>query len=61
MAAADLRMGDKDGSMPMWDPDTGGGYDGLGAYAVNRNRWAESTLAVIPTLQHAQRSSTVPQ
>ena len=29
----------------MWDPATGGGYDGLNADGVNLNQGAESTLA----------------
>ena len=45
----------------MWDPETGGGFDGLLADGVNRNQGAESTLAAISTLQHARRFSTVPQ
>jgi hypothetical protein len=45
----------------MWDPNTGGGYDGLHADGVNSNQGAESTLAAISTLQHAHRLSTVPQ
>ena len=45
----------------MWDPETGGGFDGLHADGVNLNQGAESTLAVISTLQHARRLSTVPQ
>ena len=60
-AAAAWFMGDNDAGEPMWDPDTGGGYDGLHADGVNGNQGAESTLAVISTLQHAQRLSTVPQ
>jgi hypothetical protein len=60
-AAAAWFMGDNDAGEPMWDPDTGGGYDGLHADGVNYNQGAESTLAVISTLQHAQRLSTVPQ
>ena len=43
------------------DPDTGGGYDGLHADGVNLNQGAESTMAVISTLQQARRLSTVPQ
>jgi hypothetical protein len=54
-------MGDNDAGLLMWDQETGGGYDGLLADGVNRNQGAESTLAVISTLQHAQRLSTVPQ
>jgi hypothetical protein len=54
-------MGDNDIDEPMWDPQTGGGYDGLHADRVNSNQGAESTLAVISTLQQAQRLSTVLQ
>jgi hypothetical protein len=61
MAAAGWFMGDNDAGKPMWDPETGGGYDGLHADGVNSNQGAESTLAVISTLQHACRLSTVPQ
>ena len=60
-SAADWFMGDNDAREPMWDPHTGGGYDGLHADGVNANQGAESTLAVISTLQHARRFSTVPQ
>jgi hypothetical protein len=60
-AAAAWFMGDNDAGEPMWDPATGGGYDGLHADGVNSNQGAESTLAVISTLQHAYRLSTVPQ
>ena len=38
----------------MWDPETGGGYDGLHADGANLNQGAESTLALISTLQHAR-------
>ena len=54
-------MGDNDAGQLMWDPETGGGFDGLHADGVNLNQGAESTLAVISTLQHARRLSTVPQ
>jgi hypothetical protein len=60
-AAAAWFQGDNDAGLLMWDPETGGGYDGLHSDAVNRNQGAESTLAVISTLQHARRLSTVPQ
>ena len=60
-AAAAWFLGANDAGEPMWDPETGGGYDGLHADRVNRNQGAESTLAVISTLQHARRLSTVPQ
>ena len=60
-AAAAWFMGDNDAGQPMWNPETGGGYDGLQADGVNGNQGAESTMAVISTLQHARRLSTVPQ
>ena len=60
-SAAAWFMGDNDAGQVMWDPETGGGYDGLHADGVNRNQGTESTLAVISTLQHAQHLSTVPQ
>jgi hypothetical protein len=60
-AAAAWFLGANDAGEPMWDPDTGGGYDGLHADGVNQNQGAESTMAVISTLQHAQRLSTVLQ
>ena len=60
-AAAAWFVGDNDAGEPMWDPDTGGGYDGLHADGVNLNQGAESTMAVISTLQQARRLSTVLQ
>jgi hypothetical protein len=60
-AAADWFMGDNDAGEPMWDPDTGAGYDALQADGVSSNQGAASTLAVISTLQHARRLSTVRQ
>ncbi len=53
--------GANDSGLLMWDRETGGGFDGLLAECVNLNQGAESTLAVISTLQHAQRFSLVPQ
>ncbi|MEV4823856.1 glycosyltransferase [Micromonospora sp. NPDC049274] len=50
-------LGDNDLGTPMWDPVTGGGYDGLTAHGPNLNQGAESTLALISTLQHARRWS----
>ena len=46
--------GDNDRGAVMWDPDTAGGYDGLGDRGPNLNQGAESTLALISTLQHAR-------
>lgn len=60
-AAADWFDGANDAGLAMWDPQTGAGFDGLHADRVNQNQGAESTLAVLSTLQHAQRLSTVPQ
>jgi len=41
-AAAAWFMGDNDAGQQMWDPETGGGYDGLHADGVNGNQGAES-------------------
>lgn len=59
-AAAAWFTGDNDAGLPMWDPLTGGGFDGLHADGVDPNQGAESTLAVLSTLQQAQRLSPVP-
>jgi hypothetical protein len=48
-------LGDNDVGAVMWDPATGGGYDGLTLHGPNRNQGAESTLALISTLQHARQ------
>ena len=55
--AAAWFMGDNDASVPMWDPATRGGYDGLNSHGANLNQGAESTLALISTMQHARRLS----
>ena len=47
--------GDNDLGVVMWHADTHGGYDGLTATGPNLNQGAESTLALISTLQHATR------
>jgi hypothetical protein len=60
-AAAAWFEGANDAGVAMWDPQTGGGFDGLHADGVNQNQGAESTLAALSTVQHAQRLSTVPQ
>ncbi len=44
--------GDNDAGTMMWDPTTGGGYDGLHVTGPNLNQGAESTLALLSTLQH---------
>jgi hypothetical protein len=53
--------GDNDAGTPMWDPATGGGYDGLQASGPNLNQGAESTLALVSAQQHATHlTSTSP-
>lgn len=47
-------LGDNDTGAEMWDRSTGGGYDGLTPDGANLNQGAESTLALISTLQHAR-------
>jgi hypothetical protein len=44
-------LGDNDSAMPMFDPRTGGGYDGLERHGRNLNQGAESTLAMLATAQ----------
>jgi hypothetical protein len=53
--AADWFRGANDAGVPMVDPLTGGGFDGLERGGANRNQGAESTLAAISTMQQAQR------
>ena len=48
-------LGHNDSGVAMFDPATGGGYDGLHATGRNLNQGAESTLAMLSTAQHAQR------
>ena len=52
--------GDNDAMAVMWDPATGGGYDGLEPGGVNRNQGAESTLALLSTRQQARRLAPSP-
>jgi hypothetical protein len=53
--------GANDGGAVMWDAGTAGGYDGLTIDGVNLNQGAESTLALISTMQHASNTGiTVP-
>jgi hypothetical protein len=58
-AAASWFEGANDSGTAMWDPTTGGGFDGPQAEGVSPNQGAAATLAVLSTLQHAQRFSTV--
>jgi len=54
-AAAAWFEGVNDAGIPMWNPRTGAGFDGLQADCVNLNQGAESTLAVLSTFQQARR------
>lgn len=44
-----------DAGVRMFDPETGGCFDGLESAGVNENQGAESTIALVATLQHASR------
>ncbi len=50
-------LGDNDSSTLMFDPRTGGGYDGLQRRGCNLNQGAESTLAMLATAQQSRRIS----
>jgi len=52
--AADWFVGDNDVAACMFDPTTGGGFDGLERDGVNRNQGAESTLAFVATMAQAR-------
>jgi len=47
--------GDNDIGIPMADPVSGGGYDGLMTTGRNENQGAESTLSWLSTLQRANQ------
>ncbi len=53
--AADWFLGANDSATPLYDPVSGGGCDGLERHGRNENQGAESTLALVSTLQHARR------
>lgn len=55
--AIDWFAGHNDLDAVMWDTETHGGYDGLTPSGPNLNQGAESTLALISTMQHAPRSA----
>ncbi|GLY14895.1 hypothetical protein LWF15_19600 [Kineosporia rhizophila] len=48
-------LGDNDSRTPMFDAETGAGFDGLLRAGRNLNQGAESTLAALSTAQQAQR------
>ncbi|GAA1536172.1 glycosyl transferase [Dactylosporangium maewongense] len=54
-SAIDWFLGANDRGLPLHDLSTGGGCDGLTASGRNENQGAESTLALLSVLQHAQR------
>ena len=60
-AAARWFLGHNDGGVVMWDPTTGGAFDGLEHHGANLNQGTESTLALLTTLQHARSHFSVLQ
>lgn len=52
--AARWFLGDNDVGVAMFDPITGGGFDGLEPGGVNQNQGAESTLAYVATMAQAR-------
>jgi hypothetical protein len=46
-------LGDNDCRLPLYDQASGGGFDALTPHGRNTNQGAESTLAMVSTLQHA--------
>jgi hypothetical protein len=57
--AAHWFLGANDREVVMWDPLSGGGYDGLEPGRANQNLGTESTLALLSTWQHARRLAAV--
>jgi hypothetical protein len=55
--AWDWFLGHNDSATPMFDPRTGGGYDGLEPHGRNLNQGAESTLAMLATAQQVRQVS----
>ena len=55
LRAAAWFLGANDVGVPLLDPVSGGGKDGLRPRGVNENQGAESTLALITALQQARR------
>jgi len=53
-AATNWFIGENDTALPMYDDVSGGGFDGLQPEGVNVNQGAESTLALISTMQRAR-------
>ena len=59
-AAANWFAGNNDTGLPMYDDVSGGGFDGLQPEGVNLNQGAESTLALISTMQRARSFAPSP-
>lgn len=53
--AAAWFLGANDAHIALYDPRSGGGFDGLHPTRRNTNQGAESTLALVSTLQQARR------
>lgn len=60
-AATNWFLGDNDSGVVMWDPATGGAFDGLQRNGANLNQGTESSLALLSTLQHARSLVSVLQ
>jgi hypothetical protein len=58
--AAAWFLGANDAGTPLYDPASGGGCDGLERDGRNENQGAESTLALVSTLQQARSRPRVP-
>ena len=58
--SVDWFLGANDAGAMVCDPEHGAGFDGLDADGVNLNQGAESTLALITTLQHARAVAVAP-
>ena len=55
--AARWFVGLNDAGIPLYDPTTGAGHDGLSASRINANAGAESTISALWALQQADCSS----
>jgi hypothetical protein len=54
-------LGENDSGSVMFDPLTGGGYDGLEPGGCNLNQGSESTIALVSTMQRARTLLPYPQ
>ena len=59
-AAAQWFDGDNDSGVVMYDSESGGGFDGLRADGANINQGAESTIALVSTMQRAASFAPAP-